>query len=201
MYIPGAFTAPEGDGKPHLRITRIYVSESNTTTIYNGRANWNVPKHPARFEFKELSKSETRISVFPPSTTVDGGSNDSTDSTPFFSAVVSKAANFLPSIPFSSKITPVDTTVVLPPLPTSPSNPALVGTDSWKSFLSVMKGKVRFIWVKPGEIKDADGKPQFGDGVRFPKIKPWSLGMYWLPGTTFEITSVELHKNEDKKTV
>ena len=197
MYIPGAFTSPTGDGKPHLRITRIHVSESNPPTMYNGRANWNVPKHPARFEFKELSKSETRISVYPPTSSAGGGSSDAQ---PFFSAVVSKAASFLPSIPFSSTITPIDTTLVQPPLPTSPTNPALVGTDSWKSFLSVMKGKVRFMWVKPGEIKDADGKAQFGDGVGFPKIKPWSLGMYWLPGTTFDITTVDQLAKEDKKT-
>lgn len=198
MYIPGAFTTPEGrgDGKPHLRITRIYVSERNPALIYDSRLNWNVPKHPARFEFEELSDLETRISVHPPTT-----GTGSTDSPPFFSAVVSKAANFLPSIPFSTNFAPFDTTIVSPPLPTSPSHSAIIGTDSWKSFLSVMKGKVRFIRVKPGEIKDADGKPQFGDGVGFPKIKPWSFGMHWLPGTTFDITTAELLINENKKTL
>ncbi|KLO17694.1 hypothetical protein SCHPADRAFT_157044 [Schizopora paradoxa] len=202
-YIPGAFTSPEGhgDGEPHLRITRIYVSENNPALIYNSRLNWNVPKHPARFEFEELSNSETKISVYPPVTNDGATVGESTDVPPIFSAVVSKAANFLPSIPFSTTFLPFDTTVVLPPLPTSPSHPAIIGTDSWKSFSSVMRGKVRFIWVKPGEIKDADGIPQFGDGVEFPKIKPWSLGMYWLPGTTFEISTAELLTNEDKKTL
>lgn len=140
MYIPGAFTTPSlpgGDGKSHLRLTRIYVSESNPATIYNGRVNWNVPKHPARFEFKGLSKLETGISVYPPS----AGGGELAEAPPFFSVVVCKAGSFLPSIPFSSNVIPFDAKLVLPPLTASPSDPTLAGTDSWKSFLTVMKGK------------------------------------------------------------
>ncbi|KLO17692.1 hypothetical protein SCHPADRAFT_913514 [Schizopora paradoxa] len=195
-YSPGAFTTPGGDGKPHLRISRVYVSESNPTTIYNGRRNWNVPKHPARFEFKALSDSETRISVYPPTTGAG-----STETPPFFSAIVSKALNLLPSMPLSTKSIPFDSTLVLPPLPSSPSDPKYAGTDTWKSLPSIMKGKIRFLWVKPGEIKDAHGKPQFSDGVGFPKIEPWSLGIHWLPDTVFEIPVAELFTNKDKKFV
>lgn len=195
-YIPGAFTTPGGDGKPHLRITRIYVSESNPATIYNGRINWNVPKHPARFEFKELSKTETQISVYPPTTAANEDTSD-----PFFSAIVSKGLKFLPDIPLSTKSIPFDSTLVLPPLPSSPSDPKLAGTDSWKSLPSIMKGKIRCLWVKPGEIRDVHGKPQFSDGVGFPKIEPWSLGIHWLPGTTFDIPVTESFTKEGKKPV
>jgi len=199
MYTPGAFTTPPipgGDGKPHLRLTRIYVSESNPETIYNGRINWNVPKHPARFEFKEISNSETRISVFPP-----GGSEAEPADAPFFSTIISKAGSFLPSIPLSSSVIPVDVKLVLPPLPASPSNPALAGTDSWRSFRSSLKGKTRFIWVKPGDTKDDDGKAQFADGVGFPKIQPWSLGIYWTKGTQIDVPVGELYSDVNKKTV
>lgn len=196
LYIPGAFTTPSlpgGDGKPHLRLTRIYVSESNTDTIYNGRTNWNIPKHPARFEFKELSKSEIRVSVYSPGSSEEAGA-------PFFSVVVSKAGRFLPSIPLSSSAI-FDATIVVPPLPSSPSNSALAGTDSWRSFLSLLKGKTRFVWFRPGDIKDAEGKAQYGDGVGFPKIKPWSLGVHWTQGTTFDIPASEIFSDGDKKTV
>jgi hypothetical protein len=56
MLIPGTYTVPSPSAttpfqipKKALRVSRIYVSQRTTT--YNGRLNWNIPKHLARFSF------------------------------------------------------------------------------------------------------------------------------------------------------
>ncbi|KAF2033172.1 hypothetical protein EK21DRAFT_109306 [Setomelanomma holmii] len=85
MLIPGNFSVPQpyafsngGNEAPcikfpkkALRIARIYVSQR--TTVYNGRLNWIIPKHLARFEFSAPPTTpgtkppeSLTVQVFPP---------------------------------------------------------------------------------------------------------------------------------------
>lgn len=56
-----------------------------------------------------------------------------------------------------------------PPLPQG-EKPEEVGTDKWAALTPVLKGSVKVVTLVPGfEDKSV------GDGVSFPKVKPWSI--------------------------
>jgi len=59
-----------------------------------------------------------------------------------------------------------------PPLPKNPSSeyPEEVGTDKWASLIPVLKGNTTV-------VKLVVGSGTVGDGVHFPKVKPWSVGI------------------------
>lgn len=68
--------------------------------------------------------------------------------------------------------------LVMPPLPQhsnchDPSD-GRVGTNRWCSLQPLMKGKMGPFWSNGGLL---EGK--YGDGIGFPDVKPWSLGL-WL---------------------
>ncbi|KAK0122533.1 hypothetical protein ONS96_009575 [Cadophora gregata f. sp. sojae] len=142
ILVPGKFEyeadSKDKDGnlkkemKQNLRVTRIYVSQE--ATCWNGRNNWNIPKHLADFEFKPLANNAVQISVWP--LEVNGSSNSRTRSeSPFFSATY-KPIPYIPSFPLSTKAAKyvgVDLTLVQPPLPdgTDSSKTELVGTEQW----------------------------------------------------------------------
>jgi hypothetical protein len=141
-----------------------------------------MAKHLARFNF-EYSNPESRnasswvkITVRPPTP----------DSAPFFSAVFTTVP-YLPTLPFSTGLLPANLLLVQPPLPASPTDAAVVGTSDWKTTMPSAKGTVRLAKVKPkGDIVDAEGKLQYGDGVGFPKVEAWSLGVRWLDNMVLE---------------
>jgi len=117
IYMPGSFQVPREGAKPASRVTRIYVDQKETT--YNGRLNWNLPKHLVRFTFTNLNNpARIQVQVFPP---------DTTATSPFFTATV-KPFRWLPSFPFSSKAL-----VINPPVPASGKDgeEELCGTDKW----------------------------------------------------------------------
>jgi len=172
IFVPGKFTNPV-DGKEYLRVSRIYVSSERC--VYNGRTNWNVPKHLARFKFTLGPSNSTKIEVF--------SSNDM-DDPPFFSAI-SRPAPWIPSYPFNSLWSPI---LVQPPLKPlteeqkrqiTQENPETLasGSPRWASITPLMTGKLRVCRFEPG----LDGN-EYGDGIGFPKIQPWSWGLEWLPG-------------------
>jgi len=170
LYIPGTFETPTGGA--NLRITRIYVSTD--ASIYNGRKNWNICKHKARFAFTNLepeakSKSPVKIEVFPPSPP---------DAKPFFSAVAAPAS-YIPSFPFTTSIIPMNLTLVNPPLPDGGSaNPLVAGTEHWVSIDPHMKGWGRFVKYAPGGDNDGVPASEYADGIGFPKILPYWLGLH-----------------------
>ncbi|EWC46471.1 hypothetical protein DRE_04194 [Drechslerella stenobrocha 248] len=169
LYIPGYYTTPHAPSS-RCRITNIYVSSKET--IYNGRRNWNIPKHLAVFSFDSSTETgRTRITVAHP---------ESPES-PFFAAVVA-------NIPLLSRV-PVPLSTSLSPLNLECHQPELravegergrengeTATTTWRSFLPWMGGKVRF--VKCVEMKNGNGDgswPDKVDGV-------WSLVLRWDPG-------------------
>ncbi|KZT33078.1 hypothetical protein SISSUDRAFT_445248 [Sistotremastrum suecicum HHB10207 ss-3] len=190
IYIPGEFDNPV-NGMSGLRITRIYVSTE--ASIYNGRRNWNVPKHLARFEFTSSPTGTLDIRVFSPSVST---------SAPFFSATV-QPVRFVPSFPLSTSYMP-STPLIQPPLPEASAFPsslleegeeaaALIGTDNWWSIDPVIKGKVRLIWVQPNLAPRAGGGKSvkvLGDGEGFPSVQPWTIGLEWLDGGEKESMTV-----------
>ncbi|KAF2731602.1 hypothetical protein EJ04DRAFT_442670 [Polyplosphaeria fusca] len=203
MIIPGNFTVPQPASRPPkipkkaLRIARIYVSQRTTT--YNGRLNWNIPKHLARFSFSapptpagSSPPESLTIKVFPPGT-IDGDGRG-----PFFAATL-QPFRWIPSIPVSTNWLPLSTTQVQPPLPQAPGfgnavkevvggkkvddydiNPKeedslLVGTNEWCAFpIQSYAPRARGCWVtihEPGEdLEDAREYWQH--------VKPWNIGAW-----------------------
>ncbi|KLT46231.1 hypothetical protein CC85DRAFT_298922 [Cutaneotrichosporon oleaginosum] len=117
MLLPGKFgyevDAPSaGAGKrskkSKLRITRIYVSQRNTT--WNGRTNWNIPKHLARFDFTEHADGSAECKVFP---LAGGGAG-----APVFQARFVPSP-YVPPLPVSTRAAGwlVDLELAQPPLP------------------------------------------------------------------------------------
>ncbi|KAF8509463.1 hypothetical protein BU17DRAFT_98877 [Hysterangium stoloniferum] len=187
IYIPGHFETPAG--KANLRITRIYVSTD--ASIHNGRKNWNICKHKARFAFTTLepekSNSPVKIEVFPPSPL---------DAKPFFSAVATPAS-YVPPFPFTTSIVPMDLTLVHPPLPDGgPANPVDAGTEQWVSIVPHLKGWGRLTKCTPGGDNDGVPAGEYADGVGFPKVQPYWLGLHV---TNMTVSFPEAKIVDDKK--
>ncbi|KAF8512825.1 hypothetical protein JB92DRAFT_3143667 [Gautieria morchelliformis] len=170
LYIPGRFDNPSG--KAHLRITRIYVSTDAST--YNGRKNWNIPKHVARFAFTRIQPdsalSPVKIEVFPLSPA---------NSSPFFSAVATPSS-WAPNFPFNSRRLALDTLMVHPPVPSQgPDAYSMIGTDRWVSIRPCLRGKAEIVWYTPGGGGSEGVQPgEYADGVEFPKFKAWRFGVH-----------------------
>ncbi|KAF2664943.1 hypothetical protein BT63DRAFT_80795 [Microthyrium microscopicum] len=199
MLIPGAFDVPSKN-KKRLRITRIYVSQKDT--MYNGRVNWNIPKHLARFTFSSPPVSASnptpkhlQISLFPPNPAAIN---------PFFSATV-QPFTFPPGLPLNTTWLPsYYGTTTLPPLPSALS--ALdgawsaddeqidvmyaPGTDEWCEFSVIMKSRrARCCWVKvegpeAGSEEEAEAQRWWPQGKKW---KPWAVGL-WMENADLEIT-------------
>ncbi|PWN39108.1 hypothetical protein IE81DRAFT_326860 [Ceraceosorus guamensis] len=60
IYVAGLFKSPSA-GNTALRITNIYVS--STASVYNGRKNWNIPKHRALFEWSQPAARTSSAAV------------------------------------------------------------------------------------------------------------------------------------------
>lgn len=129
------YTVEGKDGKrikkKNTRVTRIYVSQKHT--CWNGRKNWNIPKHLAQFEWTTNPDGSETVRVFPHDTNADA--TEATASTiPFFTATI-KPVPYVPAFPMSLKplkYLGLDVTLVGPPLPQgNGSQGELPGTDRW----------------------------------------------------------------------
>jgi hypothetical protein len=58
LFIPGVF---DFGGKNYYSITKIYVS--TMASVFNGRANWGIPKELADFDIQRLDEQSERIRV------------------------------------------------------------------------------------------------------------------------------------------
>ncbi|KAM7183559.1 hypothetical protein V8F33_013504 [Rhypophila sp. PSN 637] len=130
VLVPGLFSYPvertdkNGNSvkgtKTARRITRIYVSQKHTA--WNGRRNWNIPKHLARFDWAENSPSPglTTVKVYPHDTSIPYNPSEDTPSTePFFTCTL-QSVKYVPSFPFRSswlRYTGFDMNLVQPPVP------------------------------------------------------------------------------------
>ncbi|KAJ0159335.1 hypothetical protein CTA2_9908 [Colletotrichum tanaceti] len=174
------YTAEE-DGrrvkKKNARITRIYVSQKYT--CWNGRKNWNIPKHLAAFDWKENSDGSTSVKVFPHDTSGDARES-SASAAPLFRATF-KPVPYVPSFPLSLGVfryVGVDATLVQPPLPEgNGSRGELPGTDRWCSIAPGQSSKRASLgWF---DIRQADeGGDVVGEHENFwPGLGRWQIGL------------------------
>ncbi|KZF22079.1 hypothetical protein L228DRAFT_247694 [Xylona heveae TC161] len=203
VLVPGYFDVPlksQKKGQKNLRVTRIYVSQEDTA--YNGRRNWNIPKHLARFSFTNISAGSSgpksiKVEIFPP---------DTAATEPFFSTTL-QAFQWLPSFPFSTKYMPMDITLVQPPLPASnkPGEEILCGTNCWFKLLPEgYTQKARLMWVNYTNVSSAADKRHINDDHNtqendistetgreetasvtkwWPSLHPWPVGL-WMDQAT-----------------
>ncbi|KAG0649548.1 hypothetical protein D0Z07_3489 [Hyphodiscus hymeniophilus] len=177
LIIPGAFEydvevdkkgKTDFAKKKNLRITKIYVSQKKT--CWNGRINWNIPKHLARFSFTNLPNGAIAIAVYPNDR--NGSPSESTSSsTPIFSAIY-KQMSYLPSFPISTglaKYVGLDISLVQPPLPEGKGSVTeLPGTQKWCHSLPLeYSQKTSLGWwdLKQGEADEEEPLLERPDGL------------------------------------
>ncbi|KAH8728274.1 hypothetical protein GQ44DRAFT_675519 [Phaeosphaeriaceae sp. PMI808] len=215
LLVPGSFTTPQPTPrtlkipKKALRISRIYVSQR--TTAYNGRLNWNIPKHLARFSFSSpptpagsSPPSSLAVRVFPP----DSRDGDATP--PFFAAKLTPW-RWAPAIPINTAYVPINVGIVQPPCPepagrqvaaafeaelktpigaynvSAKNEEALVvGTERWCAFDIGAKSWARGCWVDLNADQEENEAGE-AEGKWWPKgLKPWCVGG-WLEDGVFDI--------------
>ncbi|KAI0125627.1 hypothetical protein BJ170DRAFT_440463 [Xylariales sp. AK1849] len=182
IICPGFFDYKIEEGgriktKKNARITRIYVSQKYT--CWNGRKNWNIPKHLARFEFDGLPDGATKIKVFTHDTTGDSAETRASE-TPFFQATF-QPMRWVPSFPVSLgwlKYIGLDTSLVQPPLPEGKgSQGELPGTDRWCKILPAQSSKrTSLIWVDMSQ-KDEKGQMHAENEHFWPGLGRWQYGV------------------------
>ncbi|KAI9511454.1 hypothetical protein F5148DRAFT_1170605 [Russula earlei] len=140
------------------RITNIYVSSRGS--VWNGRRNWNIPKHLARFEFTPTGSKSSTIKVFLPDA-----------EKPFFAATVTDS--YIPGIPIPARLLNPLMRIVQPPLLAgSPQDIQIETTDDWVSITPAYHGSWRIAYIRQAE-PDLE---LYGDGLQFPRIKPFWIG-------------------------
>jgi hypothetical protein len=174
IICPGSFECqmPNGKGgsmkkRTRLRITRIYVSQKYT--CWNGRKNWNIPKHLARFEFEDLPGGGMTVKVYPHDT-AGGATYDPLEkqpaTTPFFQTTI-RPMRWLPAFPLSlSWLGPFkDIHLVQPPCPEGKSlNGELAGTDRWCAIMPIEKTwRAMLAWADMSQKGDDSSKNAVGD--------------------------------------
>jgi hypothetical protein len=218
MFVPGNFTIPNNNTAPKipqkaLRIARIYVSQRTTT--YNGRVNWNIPKHLARFAFSapptpqgQKPPQTLTVNVFAP------GTQDGDGTAPFFACTL-KPWQWVPALPVNTKYVPLSLTVAQPPIPepagykealkaTIEGPPVdeydvdpekalavLAGTDRWRLFdIAARSPRVRGCWVElhkqNGERRGDQDKVYFPEGLGVWQVGAWFEDIEWTIGDVTE---------------
>ncbi|KAH9042790.1 hypothetical protein EDB85DRAFT_1095808 [Lactarius pseudohatsudake] len=150
-----------GFANPHQRstswrITNIYVS--SLQSVWNGRKNWNIPKHLARFKFVPTGPNTSSIEV----SLLDAEK-------PFFTASLTDSC--LPAIPISPRIITPFMGLVQPPLVSG--LPEDLTNDEWLSIAPRYDGRWKLAYIRPSE----DGRASYGDGVQFPQFESFWIGV------------------------
>ncbi|TVY84801.1 hypothetical protein LSUE1_G000828 [Lachnellula suecica] len=206
LIVPGNFERqPDGKvtgKKPrNLMVSRIYVSHERT--CWNGRTNWNIPKHLARFQFDELPNGATSISVYPRQADSTGVESKSSD-TPFFSATF-KTIPYVPSFPAStsiSKYVGLDLALVQPPLPEGKGVAGeLPGTKEWcKIVPAEYSSKTSLGWWDLQRKEATETEPLLGGGggeSRSVGEKNWWPGLgRWRIGMKMKDADIEFPEGE-----
>lgn len=200
--IPGAYTYQVQDKngkwveKKSPRVTRIYVSQKDT--LYNGRLSqshffsspqhhdrlltsmhqdWNIPKHLAKFEWRDLPNGAKQCKVFPHDTS--GDANESSPSTtPLFQASF-KTVPLVPSFPLSTKwfeYFGVSTALVQPPVPQG-AQPEIVGTKEWCRSPSIQSSSKTHVGWMDLRQRDEEGKLTGLFENFFPGLGRWQLAV------------------------
>ncbi|KAF7325784.1 hypothetical protein MKEN_00428900 [Mycena kentingensis (nom. inval.)] len=162
VYVPGRWKYK--DGTKAFRITQIYVSSKEST--FNGRRNWNIPKHVANFSITTDASGTTSISVTQPGA-----------SEPFFRASTTRISILSAlALPTSTTLLGSYYSLMQPPLPAGP-NPEDAGTDKWAYLIPVLRGKTSLVRAVP-ELEGPSGKKALGDGKGCPALVPWSTAVF-----------------------
>ncbi|KHO00600.1 uncharacterized protein MAM_01378 [Metarhizium album ARSEF 1941] len=184
LLVPGSFdwSREASAGRPaevgrNPRISRIYVSQKHS--CYNGRRNWNIPKHLARFDWRFGPNGRVTVKVFPHDTHGDA-SEATPDAVPFFQATYSPL-RLAPAFPFATgwlRYLGLDTKVVMPPLPRGPgAHGELPGTNSWCSFLpDQYSRRARLGWFDIAQ-RPGPGGPGGPLDNFWPGLRRWQLGL------------------------
>jgi len=183
MVIPGKFTVPPLGDASKLRISRTYVSSPAST--YNGRRNWGIPKKVAKFRFVggEDGGMYSRVELR------EVGETD--EAKPFF-AVDLTPAMWGVTMPLSTAFSPLDLELVHPPCPRGPD---VERSESrhWYNVKPFITGRAGGAWAKGGMENG-----EWADGARFPKAKPYSLGVWWKDVTIDFPEGIVLGEEERK---
>ncbi|KAJ8131355.1 hypothetical protein O1611_g2271 [Lasiodiplodia mahajangana] len=195
----GFFACEKDDGEvkkrfKNQRVTRIYVSQKNT--CWNGRNNWNIPKHLARFEWEGLPGGKTRVRVYPYDTAVPSGSNDgavseSSPSEKYFFQAAFQPMRWAPYFPLSLswlKYVGIDASLVQPPLPDGRQDAGeeLIGTSRWcKIPPAIQTRKAMLGWMDMAQQVDhaVDGNDSSGGGSDaqyenfWPGLRRWNVAI------------------------
>ncbi|TDZ22920.1 hypothetical protein Cob_v004410 [Colletotrichum orbiculare MAFF 240422] len=197
LVVPGFFKynrtneAGRGVEKENVRVSRIYVSQKYT--CWNGRKNWNIPKHLARFDWIESDNGETAVKVYPYDTTGDVNESAPAEK-PWFQAKFKP--DLLSGLPFSTdlyKILGINATLAQPPLPYADSaNGELPGTDHWAATVPGQVTDNASLGIfdldqGEGDIVDGKGTNAVGD-EHFPNFWPGLLR--FSPGMKLENTTI-----------
>ncbi|KAH7038289.1 uncharacterized protein B0I36DRAFT_346284 [Microdochium trichocladiopsis] len=190
IVIPGTFSYDkEGVEQLRLRIGRIYVSQKYTT--WNGRSNWNIPKHLARFDWTSHPGGGESVKIYPYDTSGSLSSaiaqETGPSAKPFFSMT------FAPTIPVQIPFTTdvfgwlgmEATTLGHPPIPEGNGvYDELPGTDFWAHTVFGLKGSKASLGLMDLRQAETDevvsGRNAVGDEV-FPNFWPgmprWNVAL------------------------
>ncbi|KAG8414781.1 hypothetical protein J3459_009686 [Metarhizium acridum] len=184
LVVPGSFdwSRDTSAGRPaevgrNPRISRIYVSQERS--CYNGRLNWNTPKHLARFDWSFGPNDSVTVKVYPHDTHGDA-SEARPSAVPFFQASYAPI-RFVPAFPFATSwvnYLGLDTTLVMPPLPRGAgSRGELPGTDAWCSLApDQYSRRTRLGWFDIAQ-RDRAGNPRGEHRNFWPGLRRWQLGL------------------------
>jgi len=195
ILCPGFFEYPveDKDGKKSTkkaaRITRIYVSQKQT--CWNGRHNWNIPKHLARFEWTDKPDGSMHIKVFPHDTASPYSASEAKPSEkPFFQCAI-KPISYTPAFPMSTalmKYMGIDMSLVQPPVPAGESElQELAGTERWCKLSGFTQSSThaKLAWADM-EQKDEDGDvADEHENYFFPGLRKWNIAVKMADATVF----------------
>jgi hypothetical protein len=120
----------------------------------------DIPKHLARFEFTHKDSRNFSVKVSLPDAEV-----------PFFTASITDS--IIPGVPLPSFLLNRFVRVVQPPLLASnPPDIEIASDDDWVSILPTYSGPWRAAYIRPLE----GGNESYGDGLHYPRIKPFWIG-------------------------
>lgn len=173
IYVAGSFQSKDSNTSG-LRITNIYVSTQDS--VWNGRRNWNIPKHVAKFEWSHPFRARTTelqtVKIYHPSLANASNLLSSVDDQkPFFSATFTQS-KYLPYLPINTSYFPA-LPLIQPPLQAGlykrNSREAQVETESmpddlYRSTSPTFKGKFTLAYCQY-----TTGQSTFGDGISFPR--------------------------------
>ncbi|RFU36332.1 hypothetical protein B7463_g60, partial [Scytalidium lignicola] len=204
--VPDKKDGMKTERRSNLRLTRIYVSTRES--CYNGRKNWNIPKHLARFSFKTLPDNSVHISIHP----YDTGSSPNEvapAAIPFFSAVY-KPIRYSPNFAMSTRwlsFLGIDGHLVQPPLPAGEGGGhqgELPSTERWcKSLPLEYSSKTSVGWwdFRRPKGNEEDALLQNEDAIasteQSSEYENWWPGIGgWRLGTKMEDTVIEFDVGE-----